>query len=156
MNALDSAYLSFPYFHWPTLSAAIRSKRYAHDRPFFALIMSLCADASARIHNGAQIPPTSTLPHRKLYPPSELFYHASLDAMTDSTIFTFDTMRTEAVLALYCVQCHELRGAYRHLHRYLGMSAEIGFHNEARWPMGLDRIEVEERRRLVSHSPGLL
>ncbi|ORX35538.1 fungal-specific transcription factor domain-domain-containing protein [Kockovaella imperatae] len=141
-------YPIFPYFHWPSFAALVDSREYDHHQSFFTLVMAVCADASARVHDGAQIPPTTLLNKRELYPPSELFYHTCLDSMQDMTDFDFHVMRAEAILGLLCLQYNDLRGTYRHIHRYLGMSAEIGFHNEARWPSDLDCIAREERRRL--------
>jgi hypothetical protein len=86
-------------------------------------------------------------------PASDAFHRASLEAcpnMLDDGEINFELMRTEAVLGMLCLQHNDVRGSHRHMHRYLGMSAEIGFHSESRWGSDLTAIEIEERRRLVS------
>lgn len=115
--------------------------------------MAVCATACARVRDGAQLPPSSPLMSETEIPASETFHRACLEACSnvpnDGEI-SFDLMRTEAVLGMLCLQHNDVRGSHRHLHRYLGMSAEIGFHSESRWGSDLTAIEVEERRRLVS------
>ncbi|GFZ48434.1 hypothetical protein JCM24511_06182 [Saitozyma sp. JCM 24511] len=148
------AYPILVYFHWPTFWSDICSRRYARDRCFNALTMAVCATACARVRDGAQLPPSSPLMSETEIPASETFHRACLEACSnvpnDGEI-SFDLMRTEAVLGMLCLQHNDVRGSHRHLHRYLGMSAEIGFHSESRWGSDLTAIEVEERRRLFWH-----
>ena len=131
----------------------MRRKRYTTDKHFFSLTMAICATAAARIHNG-QLHDHPSIAAPPSCPPSQTFYRACIDAMPSPLTVLSDIdlllMRTEALLALLCMQHNDLRAAHGHLHRYLGMSADIGFHNEARWPSGLNCIQVQERRRLVS------
>ena len=142
---------SLIYFHWPTFWSNIHALRYRHDQHFHALTLAVCATAAARLRDGArsQMPSSPTL--TSLFP---VFYRASLDACRglEEDQVTFDSMRAEAVLGMLCLQCNDVRGSHRHLHRYLGMAAEMGLHNEARWEQDLSRVEIEERRRLVSSS----
>ncbi|RSH91605.1 hypothetical protein EHS25_008974 [Saitozyma podzolica] len=142
------------YFHWPTFWSDICSKRYDRDRCFYALTMAVCATACARVRDGAQLPPTSSLMTEMVIPASDVFHRACVGAcsdMLDDGDVNFELMRTEAVLGMLCLQHNDVRGSHRHLHRYLGMSAEIGFHSETRWGSDLTAIDVEERRRLFWH-----
>jgi hypothetical protein len=115
--------------------------------------MAVCATACARVRDGAQLPPTSSLMTEMVIPASDVFHRACVGTcsdMLDDGDVNFELMRTEAVLGMLCLQHNDVRGSHRHMHRYLGMSAEIGFHSETRWGSDLTAIEVEERRRLVS------
>ncbi|RJE24629.1 hypothetical protein PHISCL_03053 [Aspergillus sclerotialis] len=138
------------YFHWPTFSADLHSKRYTQDRSFFATTMAVCATASARLRAGAPLPPSSPTFDRIVIPSSEVFYSACLDSLPILTAghADFNFMRTEALLGMLCLQYDGLDGCHTHLHRYLAMCSEIGFSNERNWPSNLTEIEVQERRRL--------
>ncbi|EED13706.1 conserved hypothetical protein [Talaromyces stipitatus ATCC 10500] len=138
------------YFHWPTFSQNLCAKRYSHDRSLYALTMAVCATASARIQEKAPLPPSSLNLNFASIPPSKVFYQECMDTLNQLKEVgpDFNIMRTEALLGMLDLQYNDLGGCLGHLHRYLAMSAETGFHDEANWPSTLTEIEVQERRRL--------
>lgn len=142
---------SLPYFHWPTFSYDVRRRRYLHDRPFFAATMAVCAMSSARQTDGANIPNFSndTTPE---IPPSQIFYNASVNAIPRDLLRAadFDYKRAKALLTMMCIQYGRVTEVKLHLGELCTMCSLEGFHSESRWPPGLNAIEVEERRRLVS------
>lgn len=141
---------SLPYFHWPTFSYDVRRRRYLHDRPFFAATMAVCAISSARQRDGAQIPHfTNPIPD---IPPSEVFYRAACNAIPKDLLKAtdFDYKRAKSLLTMLCIQYGRVTEVKLHLGEVNTMCSLEGFHNESRWPSGLNPIEVEERRRLVS------
>lgn len=81
-----------------------------------------------------------------------MFHQECLNAIRQLTTdrADFNVMRTEALLGMLDLQHNDLGGCLAHLHRYMAISAETGFHNEANWPSSLNEIEIQERRRLVS------
>jgi hypothetical protein len=116
--------------------------------------MAVCATASARIRDGAQLSISSSKVDIVVTPASEVFYRECLESIPSPMIgnVDFNFMRTEALLGMLCLQYNDLPGCHAHLHRYLAMCADTGFHSEARWPPHLTEIERQERRRLVSSS----
>lgn len=113
--------------------------------------MAVCATACARVRDGAfpfSIPPTIDL---LSMPSSEAFHGACMDSIptTTSREVDFNWMRTEALLGMLHLQNNDVRGCHSHLHRYLALCAQTGFHDEARWATSLSEIDVQERRRLV-------
>ena len=141
--------LSFPFFHWPTFTAQIQSQLYRTDRAFYSATMAVCAITSARFRDGVPLP-NNPGPH--FSPASEDFYDACLRAIPKDIAEAedFNYKRAKAVLGTLCIQYGRVKSLHTHLGDYLTMCANDGFHNEARWPMGLSEIEVQERRRLVS------
>ncbi|KAL7423713.1 hypothetical protein Q5752_001295 [Cryptotrichosporon argae] len=83
-------------------------------------------------------------------PPSETFYRASLRAFpTDlARAPDFDYKRAKTVLSVTAIQYGAVRDAQCHLGDCITLCAMDGFNNEARWPAGLNEIEIQERRRL--------
>lgn len=137
------------YFHWPTFSHDVRRRRYLHDQPFFSLTMAVCAMSSARIRDGAIIPFLSPLdPH---CPPSEVFYAASMRSIPKDLLEAgdFDFKRAKALLTMLCIQYGRVVEVKLHLGELSTMFSLESFHQESKWPSGLNAIEVEERRRLV-------
>ncbi|WWD18151.1 hypothetical protein CI109_102600 [Kwoniella shandongensis] len=150
-------YPIFPYFHWPTFTSQIRQRLYTRNPAFHAVTMAVCAITSARIRAGAcptlyQPASSSSSSHLSTHhhPSSETFYHASIASFpTDITRATdFNYKRMKVILALLSVQYADIASANAHIGDYLTMCAIDGFHNESRWPAGLNEIEVQERRRL--------
>jgi hypothetical protein len=62
----------------------------------------------------------------------------------------FEYRRAKTVMAMLCIQYGRIKESLCHLGDVITINASEGFYNEARWPHGLNAIEVEERRRLVS------
>lgn len=134
------------YFHFPRLLAKIRSGQYRHDRPFFCSLMALCAMVTARVADG--VPNRDA--HDLLAIPTEVYHQACLNAFPSSLDLApeFDYKRAKSYLALLGVQYGDIRALWHHLGDYMTLCAMDGFHLEARWPQ-VDRIELEERRRVV-------
>ena len=116
--------------------------------------MAVCAMSAARLRDGAQLvgyTPTTAL-HPGNCPASETFYDQSVGAIPKDTMVAvkdFNYRRSHAILAMLKIQYGRIREALCHLGDVLSMNSVEGFHNESRWPQGLNVIEVEERRRLV-------
>ena len=143
---------SLPYFHWPTFSYDVRRRRYLHDRPFFAATMAVCAMSSARQRDGAKIPNFDTNLNPDI-PPSQIFYNAAVNAFPKGNLLEasdFDYKRAKALLTMISIQYGRVTEVKLHLGELCTMCSLEGFHSESRWPAGLNAIEVEERRRLVS------
>jgi hypothetical protein len=151
-RSLSNRDLSILYFHWPTFSVDIASRRYTHDRAFFAVTMAVCATARARVQDGALPPPWLRTIESASVPTADAFHQACLDSLPTAVTgqVEFNWMRTESLLCTLCLQNNDLRGCHAHMHRYLAMCADTGFHDERRWPRHLSEIEIQERRRLVS------
>lgn len=62
----------------------------------------------------------------------------------------FDSLKACALLSLASVQNLEIDAMRMYIGHYFTMMATWGWHNESNWPERLSKIEVEERRRLVS------
>lgn len=114
--------------------------------------MAICALASARARDGALYLDRWNVNHFQ-QPPSEDFSAAAISVLPSnwSKMKGLDWMRTCAVLALVGIQV----GNIDMMHQYLGMYHTLcaisgGAHDERNWPKTIDRVEVEERRRLVS------
>lgn len=68
----------------------------------------------------------------------------------DKAIATcFDYKRAKAVLAVVCIQYGFVRTLLTHLGDCITLCAGEEFHDEARWPVGLNEVELQERRRLI-------
>jgi hypothetical protein len=83
---------------------------------------------------------------------SDQFYDASVRAVpTDLALATdFNYKRAKSILAMLGIQYGYNRTLCSHLGDYVTICGIDGFHNESRWPQGLNAIEIQERRRLVS------
>lgn len=139
--------------------------------------MAVCALSAARLRDGAaaqiiQNPPTSSLPSTSsssssfspslssvldidLHAAGELsehFYEASVQSIPiDLALATdFNYKRAKAILAMLAIQYGYSRTLCSHLGDYITICGIDGFHTESRWPAGLNAIEIQERRRLVS------
>ena len=90
--------------------------------------------------------------HDLLAIPTEVYYHACLGAFPSSLeqAQQFEYKRCKSYLALLGIQYGDIRALWHHLGDYMTLCAMDAFHLEARWPSGIDRIEMEERRRVVS------
>ena len=133
------------YFHFPRLLSKIRAGEYRHNRPFFCSLMSLCAMVTARVADGVRDA------QELLAVPTEVFHRACLGAFPHSLADAqdFEYKRTKSYLALLGIQYGDIQALWHHLGDYMTLCAMDGFHLEARWP-AVDRIEQEERRRVVS------
>ena len=106
--------------------------------------------SSARQRDGARIPHfINPIPE---IPPSEIFYNAACKAIPKDLLkaMDFDYKRAKSLLTMVCLQYGRVVEVKLHLGELNTMCSLEGFHNESRWPSGLNPIEVEERRRLVS------
>lgn len=107
--------------------------------------------SSARQRDGAKIPNFDTS-LRSDIPPSQVFYNAAVNAFPKDLLAAtdFDYKRAKALLTMISIQYGRVVEVKLHLGELCTMCSLEGFHSESRWPPGLNAIEVEERRRLVS------
>jgi Fungal specific transcription factor domain len=143
----------FPLFHRPTLLRKISTREYLSDKAHFAMIMAICALASARARDGA-LYPSKWKPGYLRQPAAEEFSSAAIAAVPSdwSEMGCLDWMRTCAVLALVGIQFDNIKMMHQYLGTYHTLVAMDGLHDEKNWPRQMDMVQVEERRRLVSHS----
>ena len=113
--------------------------------------MAVCAMSSARQTDGANIPNFGKDSNSEV-PPSQIFYNASVNSIPKDLLRAadFDYKRAKALLTMMCIQYGRVTEVKLHLGELCTMCSLEGFHSESRWPPGLNAIEVEERRRLVS------
>jgi hypothetical protein len=149
---------SRPYFHWPTFLEQITQQQYRSDRALYAVTMSLCSLAAARLPDGSSVSPGSSTMTSMFQQPLEAAsvarkcYDAAVQAIPRKLerITNFQYFKAKAILSATCMQTGDLRGALQHLGDYVTLSSNNGFHLEANWPPGLKEFEKQERRRLVS------
>lgn len=144
----------YPYFHWPTFWLQVQQGLYRSDRAFSAAVMAACAMASSRIRDGAfdRFPNPPVFPIETAVSLSEEFYRAAIRAIpVDLSVATeFNYKRAKALLCAVAIQFGYARTFSAHLGDYMTMCSIDGFHHENRWPAGLNAIDIQERRRLVS------
>lgn len=144
-----------PVFHWPTFDAQIQQQLYRSDWGVFVVTMAVCAVTAGRLYSGVPLPPHLQLDdvRSKAAALSSQCYVAAVDAMPrdlTSVRDSFQAMRASFLLASVCLQNAQLNSAIAHLSDYSALSTICGFHSEAKWPVDLNEIEKQERRRLVS------
>lgn len=146
----EVVYPIFPLFHRGTLLRKVSERAYLKDRGLFAAVMSICALASARARDGA-LPPGRWDPAYFAQPAAEIFYAAAKDVMSLDLASSrgLDYMRACALMALFGVQLGKVDIMHQYLGLYHTLVALDGLHDEKNWPDDIDRIEREERRRLV-------
>ena len=109
--------------------------------------MAVCAIVSARFRNGVPPPGFTFL----LASPSEAFAQAATGAFPKNLaeVEGFEYMRAKALLAILYIQYGSVMEHRTHLGEYVVLASNSGFHDEARWDVGLSEIDLQERRRLV-------
>ncbi|KFY39550.1 hypothetical protein V495_05891 [Pseudogymnoascus sp. VKM F-4514 (FW-929)] len=146
----EVVYPIFPFFHRPTFLQKITTKRYLSDRGLFAVVMAICALASARARDGALIPGQWAASHFN-HPSSESFYSAARDVTPHldlSAMEGIDWMRMCALLSLLGIQDGNINVMHQYLGLYHTLAAMDGLHDEKNWPKDIGIVEIEERRRL--------
>jgi hypothetical protein len=115
--------------------------------------MAICALASARARGGALFPGHWD-PKQFQTPSSEFFFAAATEVIPQdlSKLKGLDWMRTCTLLALYGIQVGKIDVIYQYLYIYHSLVSIDGLHDEKNWPKDIGIVEIELRRRLVSHS----
>lgn len=124
---------------------------HVHNRPFFSSVMAACAITSARLRDGALRP--SVLDGHEL--PAvlpETFYSAAEEALPEDLLqcHDFDHLRGYALLAIASIQDAQIPAMQKFIGQYFTILAVNQWHDESSWPHGLNTVEIEERRRVVS------
>ncbi|KAK3938849.1 hypothetical protein QBC46DRAFT_159454 [Diplogelasinospora grovesii] len=116
--------------------------------------MAACALASARVRDGAVISSRrhQTQTAELLAIPAETFYAAAEEALPSDRLqmqpCDFDFLRACGLLAIASIQEGRIDAMQKYIGYYFTMMAVQQGHDEANWPPGLSRVEMEERRRL--------
>lgn len=131
--------------------------------PSYMLLMALCAVSAQSIALKAVFNEdfSDDVPDYD----SSLYFNEAVSRVPDRIIqpHDLDYLRSYGLLALYSLR----QGDHGNFHRYLGLYhgsvAQIGFHDEARWPDDISITEVDDRRRffwcvyrLEIHTAGVL
>ncbi|KFY57810.1 hypothetical protein V496_06357 [Pseudogymnoascus sp. VKM F-4515 (FW-2607)] len=146
----DVVYPIFPFFHRPTFLQKITTRGYLSDRGLFAVVMAICALASARARDGALFPGQWDPSHFR-HPSSESFYSAARDVtphLNLSAMEGINWMRMCALLSLLGIQNGNISVMHQYLGLYHTLAAIDGLHDEKNWPKDIGIVEIEERRRL--------
>jgi hypothetical protein len=112
------------------------------------LLMALCAVSSQTASLDAVF--DHTLLDGSPLPQSELYFDEAVSKIPTRIAKSqdLDYLRAFGLLAVYSLQ----RGIHNDLHRYLSLYhalvAQLGFHDESRWPKDLATSDVDDRRRL--------
>lgn len=113
--------------------------------------MAACALASARLRDGALGSQQDGL----LRMPPEAFFAAAEEALPKDLLQCqdFDYLRGYALLALASIQDAKIGAMQMYIGHYFTILSINQWHDESNWPTGLQPVEIEERRRLVSDVP---
>jgi hypothetical protein len=119
--------------------------------------MAACALASARVRDGAVISSKrdQTQMAELLAIPAETFYAAAEEALPRDLLQAcgktreFEFLRACGLLAIASIQEGRIDAMQKHIGYYFTTVAIQNGHDEQFWPQDLDRVELEERRRLV-------
>jgi hypothetical protein len=143
----------FPLFHYPSVVKRLAAKEYLTNRSFFAAIMAICALASARARDGALFPGRWDAKDFQT-PSAESLFAAATEVMPQDLgkMKGLDWMRTCTLLALYGIQVGKIDVMHQYLGIYHSLVSIDGLHDEKNWPKDIGIVEIELRRRLVSHS----
>ena len=112
------------------------------------LLMALCAVSSQVAKLNAVFDQTLLDGHP--LPDSEQYFQEAVSKIPYRIAQSedLDYLRAFGLLAVYSLQ----RGNHNDLHRYLGLYhalvSQHSFHDESRWPKGLEVTEIDDRRRL--------
>jgi len=130
---------------------------HAHSPGFFCSVMAACALASARVRDGAVI--SSKRDQNQMAEllaiPAETFYAAAEEALPSDLLQTcyktreFEFLRAYGLLAIASIQEGRIDAMQKYIGYYFTTVAIQNGHDEQFWPQDLDRVELEERRRLV-------
>lgn len=118
------------------------------DGPSYMLLMALCAVSAQTVSLNAVFD-TSLLEGLPIHD-SDRYFSEAVSRIPERIPQpqNLDYLRTFGLLAVYSLQ----RGDHGDLHRYLGLYhalvAQIGFHDEIRWPEHIQISDVDDRRRL--------
>src|SRR5688572_647650 len=132
-------------------------------RPSYMLLMALCAVSAQSIALKAVFTDelTDDVPDFE----SSLYFNEAVSRIPDqiSQPHDLDYLRSYGLLALYSLKQGHHGNFHRYLGLYHGLVAQIGFHDEARWPDDISITEVDDRRRffwcvyrLEVHAAGVL
>lgn len=127
------------------------------------LLMALCAVSAQSIALKAVFTDelTDDVPDFE----SSLYFNEAVSRIPDqiSQPHDLDYLRSYGLLALYSLKQGHHGNFHRYLGLYHGLVAQIGFHDEARWPDDISITEVDDRRRffwcvyrLEVHAAGVL
>lgn len=136
----------FPFFDFTKLQARLGVVEHARNRAFFCTVMAACALASARLRDGALGSQQDGL----LRIPPEAFFAAAEEALPKDLLQCqdFDYLRGYALLALASIQDAKIGAMQMYIGHYFTILSINQWHDESNWPMGLQPVEIEERRRL--------
>jgi hypothetical protein len=118
------------------------------DEPSYMLLMALCAVSSYTASLSAVF--SDALLDNFTIPNSEQYFSEAVSKIPVRVAQSqdLDYLRSLGLLAVYSLQ----RGNHSDLHRYLGLYhalvAQLGFHDESRWPDQISLTDVDDRRRL--------
>ena len=147
----DIVYPIFPLFHRPSFTRRISRAEYTTNQGLFTVTMALCALVSARITDAAVYDVRRDLGDVRQIEP-EHFYNVAVNECRKLGFRTdLDTMRSYAILAIAAIQNGKIKDMQQFLGLYHTLVAMDGLHDEAKWSKDMGIIELEERRRLVSH-----
>ena len=150
-------YLRFPFFDRQYTQQRLANLEHAHSPGFFCSVMAACALVSARVRDGAVISSKrdQTQIAELLAIPAETFYAAAEEALPKDLLQTcdatreFEFLRASGLLAIASIQEGRIDAMQKYIGCYFTMVAIQNGHDEQFWPQDLDRVQLEERRRLV-------
>lgn len=125
----------------------VRQLDYTTNQAFCSTVMTVCAIVVARQRNHTEAQP----PHFHNLS-SEAFYQAAVVAFPAdlSKAQGFEFKRAKVLMAIACIQHGSILEHQTHLGEYVVLAWNDGFQDELRWEKGLNEIQRQERRRLVS------
>ena len=146
----ETIYPSFPLFHPQTLYRRIEAGEYCSSRPCLASLISLSALTIARIRDFASYSEAWEESEIKALPATEDLVNAAQTMVPKDpqSSENFDYLRCSALLALTGLQIGKVKNFHFWFGIYHMLSRLDNLQSEASWPIGISRVEVEERRRL--------
>lgn len=114
--------------------------------------MAFCALAAARVRDGVIANISLNSSTLVVQARSEVFLAAAEAAFPPQLVDAqeFEYLRASGLLAILAIQNGQQSLMHQHLGNYNTLVALLGMHDEARWPPSINRVERQERRRLVS------
>ncbi|KAB8337296.1 hypothetical protein FH972_021597 [Carpinus fangiana] len=145
----EVVYPIFPLFHRASIVRRVARAEFNTSKPFYAVVMAICALSAARVKDGAlfsghwNLETLSRVSSATFFDAAEVAVPKNIDALEQ-----FEYMRTVAMLSLISLQT----GYIERMHFYMGIYNTFikvkHWHEESKWPDGISVIERQERRRL--------